>query len=123
MTNSDRGAQVGMEIFRSIARAYGWEQKIVEKTVVAVDPKVYANYTGTYEVQKGLGLVIFVKDARIFARLREDGEPYDLLPESETQFFNDEMGFTLSFMKDAAGKVTSVAVEGMGPRVTAKKIG
>jgi CubicO group peptidase (beta-lactamase class C family) len=51
MANSLRGERVIDELLRSISKEYGWgDYQPKEKTIAAVNPKIYENYFGQYEL-------------------------------------------------------------------------
>ena len=111
MTNGDRGGFLAGEILRAVAREYDWPAfKPVTKTVVAVDPEALLPLEGRYELRPGFILTIKAEGDRLFA---DDGqERVDLYPESETRFFDTVECHTIVFVKDAAGKVTHMLIDG-----------
>ena len=58
MTNAQGGEQLAEEVMRSIAAEYGWPDfKPVVRTAVKVDPKILAEYVGTYELAPNFDLL------------------------------------------------------------------
>ncbi len=89
MTNSDRGASVASELLRAVASEYGWpDYRQQEKTLVAVSPATLASYAGKYNIY-GMQVTISVRDGALWGDAGAQGSG-ELLPESETQFFDPE---------------------------------
>ncbi len=111
MTNGDRGGFIGGEILRAIAREYDWPSfKPSTRTVVAVDPKALPPLAGRYELAPGYFLTVTAEGTGLFA---SDGKvKFELYPESATRFFETDEGHTLVFVKDEAGKVTHMLIDG-----------
>jgi CubicO group peptidase (beta-lactamase class C family) len=111
MTNGDRGGFLAAEVLRAIAREYGWPAfQPAEKKVVAVDPKVLAQFEGRYELQPGRFLDVTLENGTLFVGDR-DGK-VELFPESETRFFDTAEGHTLVFVKGPDGRATHMMIDG-----------
>jgi len=111
MTNSDTGGALTGEILLNIALEYGWpgfEQD--ERTVAELEPAVYEELAGRYNIP-GAGIVtIEYVDGRLWAEA--DFVPRaELLPESETVFFARDDGQRLTFVKED-GRVVAFVVQG-----------
>jgi len=97
LTNGDQGYQLGQEILRGVALAYGWNdyRPIVRK---AVDLPLAAQrpFAGTFEI-KGLG-TFEIRDAgnAMLVELRK-GQAFQLIPSSERSFFITEQNIVLTF--------------------------
>jgi hypothetical protein len=51
MTNSENGGQLALEILRSISAEYGWPGcRPKERVISKIDPGVYDDYVGEYEL-------------------------------------------------------------------------
>jgi len=115
MTNSDRGGMLAQEVLRAIAVEYGWPEYPgpKEKTIVSVDPAVYAQYAGRYEIQPGNVIVtVRVTGGRLMVSSSDDPEPEELLPESATKFFLLVSQLDLEFVKGADGAVSHIVING-----------
>ena len=108
MTNGDRGASLAGEILRAVAAAYGWpshQQEVretVELTAVQMAPLV-----GSYlvpEVEWDFRVTVQDGILRVSSR---GGEPTDLYPASETEFFRLEDGVTIEFELGEDGQATA----------------
>jgi CubicO group peptidase (beta-lactamase class C family) len=122
MTNSDNGSALGDEIMRSIAAAYNWpDWRPIVRTAIPVDPKILAQYAGTYALAPNLDLVISFENNQLMAQ--ETGHGKDpIYPESETMFFSTAVGAEIEFLKGDQGKVTGLILHHGGhDRKIAKK--
>jgi CubicO group peptidase (beta-lactamase class C family) len=90
MTNGDAGAQLGQEIFASVAATYNWPDfRPVEKATVAVSADKIAAYVGTYEAPHNFIIEILFEASKLY--IQPAGFPRsELLPESEDTFFDPD---------------------------------
>ncbi|NIM49557.1 MAG: serine hydrolase [Gemmatimonadales bacterium] len=80
-----------------------------ERKVAQVDPAVYDDYVARYVNQTGLVLAVTKEDGRLL--LDWPGIPtLELLPESETTFFQQYDEDRFSFQRDGAGRVARLFV-------------
>ena len=124
MTNSDSGGELTNEIFRSVAKEYGWpDYHPAEHVLIKINPALFKPYAGIYEVP-GVGkLTVTVKDTGAYIQADPLGpEPQELLPESPTQFFVLSSDITFTFQKDDQGAVTKLIVRAGPQTFEAKKI-
>ena len=92
----------------------------VPKKEVAVDPKIYDQYVGDYELTPGFTITIVKRDAKLISLAT--GQPeVELFPESETKFFLKVVEAQVEFVKDASGKVTGLVLTQGGRTMPAKK--
>lgn len=74
-----------------------------ERSAVEIDPAVYDDYAGDYQVGPDV-MTIFRDGDRLWAR--QSGQPrVELLPESETRFFVRARDAYVTFERDEAGEV------------------
>jgi CubicO group peptidase (beta-lactamase class C family) len=124
MTNSDSGGELTEEVFRAVAKEYGWpDYKPIEHTLIKINPATFAAYTGTYEIP-GIGkLSITMKPTGLYAEAELFGpDPLELLPESATQFFVLSGDITFTFHKDPQGAITGLTLHAASQTFEAKKI-
>ncbi len=122
MTNSDNGGALAAEIMRSIAKEYGWLDYLPkEKVIVPVDPKIYDDYVGQYQLAPNFIIAVTNENGKLMAQ--PTGQPKnELFAESETDFFLKAVDAQIKFVKDAEGKVTGLVLR-QGKRETpAQKI-
>lgn len=89
MTNSDSGGDVAEEYLRAVAKEYGWPDfRPTERTLAKVDPAIYSQYVGTYELREIGKISVTEKSGKLYAQADALGpEPIELLPESDTSLF------------------------------------
>ncbi|HEX7316808.1 MAG TPA: serine hydrolase [Pyrinomonadaceae bacterium] len=108
MVNSDNSQIVG-EIFRAIAREYGWDEYLPpEVETVSVAPERLAAYAGRYLINPDRVLNITLESGRLFAQPTQ-GPKAELFPISETLFTRQDAPLRLTFAPaagDAPAKVT-----------------
>src|SRR5580692_10360671 len=124
MTNSDSGGELTEEIFRAVAKEYGWpDYRPTEHALLKINPATFAAYPGTYEIP-GIGkLTITLKSPSLYVQAEPLGpDPQELLPESPTQFFVLSGDITFTFQKDAEGAVTGLTLQAGAQTFAAKKI-
>ena len=123
MTNSDRGGDLITEIMFATAHEYAWPDYTPKERVrTKLDPAIFGDYVGRYEIQPGLVASISMKNGQLVANTPGQ-EEVELLPESPTTFFilTDDIEFV--FKRDHAGKVESIGVHRAGgSSFTAKRI-
>jgi CubicO group peptidase (beta-lactamase class C family) len=121
MTNGDNGGQITDEVMHSIAAEYHWpdfQPKV--RTAVQVDPKVLANYVGTYSLFKGFDLVVTVENGQLMTQATGQGK-FPIYAETETKFFPLVVPAEIEFIKDDQGKVTSLILHQGGHDMKAPK--
>jgi CubicO group peptidase (beta-lactamase class C family) len=122
LRNADYGSPAPGPISQALAAvAFGEKYEIPAAAVaVKVDPKVYDAYAGRYELAPNFILTISRDGDRLLAQAT--GQPqFELFPESETKFFLKVIDAKVTFVKDAAGKVTHLILHQGGDR-QAKRI-
>lgn len=119
MTNGNQGSALANEILRSIAREYGWPDfQPVERTVAQVNPALFAEYVGEYEVFVGK-VVVTTEGGKLYVQPPRQSKQ-ELLPSSETEFFLSSENIKVVFTKDAQGAVKGAQVH-LGGRVSEGK--
>ena len=122
MTNSENGAPLALELLRSIAAEYGWpDYRPRERVITRVDPAIYSDYIGEYELAPGAVVTITRVGDKLMSR--GPGQPEaELLPESPSTFFLREVDASFTFIKDEAGRVVQVNIRRGGREFQAKRI-
>ena len=93
----------------------------VERTVVKVDPKIYDAYAGDYEMEPGFVLTITREGDRLMMQATGQGKA-EAFPSSEVNFFFKVVRADITFVKDAAGRVTHLVLNQNGRQSSAKKV-
>jgi CubicO group peptidase (beta-lactamase class C family) len=113
MTNGDNGDALTGDIFRSIAKVYGWKDwRVIEKPVVAVGAATLAAYEAKYKLDS-MEIKVSNEGGRLFITAPPLGpDPQELFPSSATRFFllTDDTEF--AFNKDKSGKFDLVIHRG-----------
>jgi CubicO group peptidase (beta-lactamase class C family) len=124
MTNSDSGGELTEEIFRAVAKEYGWpDYRPIEHVLIKANPATFAAYPGTYEIPSVGKVTITMKPSGLYAEAEPFGpDPLELLPESSTQFFILSGDITFTFHKDAQGAITGLTLHAGSQTFEARKI-
>jgi CubicO group peptidase (beta-lactamase class C family) len=122
MTNSDTGGALIQEIMFAIAREYGWPgygPKV--RTAVKIDPGIFKQYVGRYQLQAGFIITISARRGHLFAQATNQPE-LELFPESVTTYFATDANIEAVFEHSAAGRITALEIHQGGQSFTAKRI-
>jgi CubicO group peptidase (beta-lactamase class C family) len=77
-------------------------------TAIKLDPAILSSYTGDYRLDDRFTIKVSSAGDRLETTWL--GEKIALIPESETDFFQENSDRTFRFVKDAGGKITSLIV-------------
>jgi len=92
-----------------------------KRVAIALDPKLYDAYAGTYRFAPGVDLIVRRDKDQLVAQLT--GQSFlPVFPESETDFFYKAVDAQLTFKKNGAGDVTSVVLHQNGLDQEAKRV-
>lgn len=110
MTNSDNGQILIEEIFRAAAAAYNWPHfKPVERPLYRLDPSIYQQYVGRYEISPDY--ILDVKYEDYYLIIQPTGQaPTKFYVESETVFFSVDPFIRIQFRRDERGNVTHLVL-------------
>jgi hypothetical protein len=93
----------------------------MERTSINVDPKIYDDYVGQYEIAPNVVLDITKQGEKLMSQT--PGQPkMELLPESEIEFFIKGFTAEFVFVRDGTGRVIKLIINQEGQRVTAKRL-
>jgi hypothetical protein len=91
--------------------------------VARIDRRVYDRYVGQYKFNSKHFLAITDEGDRLMARDSEQkGFPFELIPESETEFFLTAVDAQVSFVTNEAGVVMQAIVHQNGKDAKAEKV-
>jgi CubicO group peptidase (beta-lactamase class C family) len=111
MTNSDAGGRLMREIIVTVFAEYGWPGIAPEeRTVADLDAALYPRYAGRYDFPELGVITIEYVDGRLMVDVPGETR-VELLPESETVFFDRDEGTEVTFTM-AGDRVTGFVVEG-----------
>jgi CubicO group peptidase (beta-lactamase class C family) len=88
------------------------------RTAVKLDPALLSSYAGEYRLDDRFTIKVSLAGDRLETMWL--GEKIVLLPESETDFFQEDSDRTFRFVKNAGGKVTSLIISVPGELVLRK---
>jgi CubicO group peptidase (beta-lactamase class C family) len=110
MTNSSNGGLLTEEILRAISAAYGWPHfKPAERPLLRLDPSVYSQYVGRYEVSPDYVLDVGFED--YYLVITPTGQaPTKFYVQSETLFFSVDPYTRIQFRRDDSGKVSGLVL-------------
>lgn len=103
--------QMGLEIIAKRA------EEIEE---IELDPAVYDQYVGEYELAPGAVVTIIKENNKIFAQITGQ-EKFEIFPKSESEFFYKIVDAKITFLKEE-GKVTKLIFNQNGQDMPAAKI-
>jgi CubicO group peptidase (beta-lactamase class C family) len=92
-----------------------------ERKEIKLDPALYDQYVGEYELAPGFAIVITKEGGKLMGQAT--GQPkVELYPEAETKFFLKVVDGQVEFVKDEAGKVTGLILVQGGQRLPGRKV-
>ena len=95
---------------------------IPQRTVAQVNPKLFDAYIGQYQPNAVVTLTISREGDKLLLQLSTSPDKQELLPESETSFFNStNRNLSYSFVKDEKGQVTHLVIQNAGREVARVK--
>ncbi len=123
MTNSDNGALLTDEILRALSAVYEWPDfKAEERTVRRLDPSLYPQFAGRYQVTPEYFLDVAVED--YYLVIRPTGQaPTKFYVENQTFFFSVDPFIRIQFLRDGQGRVTGLVLWQEDFKQEARKIG
>lgn len=122
MTNSANGQYLIEEILRALAAAYRWPHfQPQEKTLFRLDPSIYTQYVGSYEVNPDYILNITYEDYYLI--IQPTGQaPTRFYVENPTNFFSTSPYIQIRFFKGDTEEVAGLILRQAGNDIEAKKI-
>lgn len=106
LMNNDR---IDLDIIRpEVTRiVFGEDIEIKDKpakVAIELDPAIYEQYVGIYQLSPDFSIEIKTKDGKIYCQATGQGD-LEMFPESETKFFLTKVDADITFVKDETGKV------------------
>ena len=105
MTNAQGGIHLAQEVMASIATEYGWPDfRPAMRTSISVDPKVLAQYVGTFEISPQFSISMTLEGNQLMTQAT--GQPkFPMFAESQTKFFLTVVDAEVEFFKNDKGEV------------------
>jgi CubicO group peptidase (beta-lactamase class C family) len=95
----------------------------VIKTPIRVDPSVYADYQGVYQVEENVYRFITMEEESLLYSQRTGGPRFRMFPEAKDKFFLEhDNTVTITFVRDPSGKVVEHVIHQNGEDRTAEKL-
>jgi len=122
MANSDNGGLLLDEILRGLSVIYDWPDfKPEEKPLYRLDPSIYQQYVGRYEVNGSYYLDISVED--YYLVVHPTGQtPTKFYVETQTIFFSMDPFLRIKFNLDDSGQITGLTLWQEDYEIRAHKI-
>ncbi|MBC7364664.1 MAG: serine hydrolase [Candidatus Aminicenantes bacterium] len=122
MTNSENGGVLIEEILHGLSAIYDWpDYKPEEKPLYRLDPSVYAQYVGRYQVDDNYFLDVTYEDYYLIVHPTGQS-PTRFYVETQTIFFSVDPFIRIKFNFDENGKVTGLVLWQEDYEVRATKI-
>jgi len=123
MTNSENGFLLSEEILRAASAVYEWPDfEPNERPLFRLDPSIYRQYVGRYEVSADYVLDVTYED--YYLVIRPTGQaPTRFYVESQTFFFSVDPYVRIQFLSDEKGRVTGLILWQQDFKQEAKKVG
>ena len=123
LANSDARDRRRRRVARDLLAIYYGQPYTVPapRTVAKVDPSIYDQYVGKYELTPTFIMTV-TREGNSLMTQATGQQKFEVFPESETQFFPKVIEATITFEKDASGKVVALVLTQGGRDQSAKKI-
>ena len=95
--------------------------KLKEETIVAVDPALYKDYTGNYDMGSNTIINVSIENGKLFA-MAVGEQKYEIFPLSESTFFLKELNARLTFVRTAGAPASKIILEMAGQKKEAPRI-
>jgi CubicO group peptidase (beta-lactamase class C family) len=121
MTNGDAGEELANEVMHSIADEYGWpDYHSTARIALRIDPKILAQYVGTFELRKGFDLAVTLENGQLIVQGPGEGK-IPMYAETEMKFFSTIIPVEIEFVRDGQGDVTHLILHRSGHDMKARK--
>ena len=93
----------------------------VERVAADIDPEIYEEYVGKYELRPGFILAVTTDDGRLLVEPTGQ-QQIEMVPESETSFFVREVDARLEFLRNDNGDIHQLVLYQGGQEMAAPRI-
>lgn len=87
----------------------------------AVDPAVFEDYVGEYQLAPGFILTFRTRDGHLYTQATGQGE-FEVFPDGDDEYFLRVVDARITFVRDDSGKVTSLVLHQNGQDMPAEKV-
>jgi hypothetical protein len=91
------------------------------EATVEIDPALYDQYVGDYQLGPGLALTISTADGKLFAQATGEAAT-ELLAKAEDHFFLEGADVQIEFTRDAVGAVSGLVLQQSGQTMSGEKV-
>ena len=107
-------------IFEKLIQGVNYVVPIKRKTI-ELDPKIYKDYVGRYQLNEEVAVNITKDDSRLFVQATGQAK-IEIFPEKKDKFFLKVADIQISFVRSGEGQVIELIVHQGGQDTLAKKI-
>jgi nitroreductase len=107
-------------IFEKLIQGVNYVVPIKRKTI-ELDPKIYKDYVGRYQLNEEVAVNITEDDSRLFVQATGQAK-IEIFPEKKDKFFLKVADIQISFVRSGEGQVIELIVHQGGQDTLAKKI-
>ncbi|GFN34415.1 serine hydrolase [Tepidimicrobium xylanilyticum] len=94
---------------------------IEEQKEVELDPEIYNDYVGKYELAPGIIITITTEESRLYAQLTGQNK-FEIFPSSQDEFFYKVVEAQIHFQRDEKGTVTHLILYQGGQEIPSVKL-
>ena len=91
------------------------------KKEIILSEEVLDKYVGEYEITPTFSVKVFRDGKRLFTQATGQ-QPFEMFAEKEDEFFLKELKASLSFTKDASGRINGAVLKQSGQSIPARKV-
>ncbi len=95
--------------------------ELEEKKQVEIDPRIYDEYIGEYDLSKASKMIISKEGDKLYARLTGQ-DAFEIFPSSEIEFFYKTIDANITFIKDENGRVSNLLLKQSGQEINLPKL-
>ena len=123
MTNAFHGDLLAMQIVSTVAYEYNWPDfQPARRTLVKIDPKVLDRYVGTYRSAPDFSATISKEGDQLYVQANNQPK-FEMLPESENEFFLKAVDAQVTFVTDGSGgRASSLVLHQGAQEMTAHRV-
>jgi Domain of unknown function (DUF3471) len=92
------------------------------RVAIELPPSALSRFVGVYEIATGVDLDVTLKNRALFVSSSLGGDPAQLWPESDNDFFAKAVDAQITFVRDTNGAVSGLVLHQFGRDRPAKKI-
>jgi hypothetical protein len=95
--------------------------KLKDPTIVAVDAAIFNQFVGKYDYGSGMTITVSTENQKLFAQATNQPR-FELFPVAELDYVLKEINASVTFVKSADGKISSMRVDMAGQKKDAPRL-